>query len=149
MPRTRSLAWSELKVGLLTIAALVLAAIMVFALNGSGGFSWQRYPLKVVFANIAGLNEGAQVRIAGVPVGTVTGVDFTGDKVEVTFEIAKTMRPRVTNASRAVLGAVSLLGESAAAFWAASNGTPMRDWGYVPAGAIPASIADVTSSAQG
>jgi phospholipid/cholesterol/gamma-HCH transport system substrate-binding protein len=149
MPRTRSLAGSELKVGLLTIAALVLAAIMVFALNGGGGFSWQRYPLKVIFANISGLNEGAQVRIAGVPVGTVTGIAFTGDKVEVTLELAKTMRPRVTTASRAVLGAVSLLGESAVDISAASNGTPIPDWGYVPAGAIPASITDVTSSAQG
>ena len=42
MPRTRSLAWSELKIGLLTIVALVLAAVMIFALSGSGGFSWQR-----------------------------------------------------------------------------------------------------------
>src|SRR3954468_7012017 len=149
MPRTRSLAWSELKVGLLTIAALVLAAVMVFALNGGAGFSWQRYPLKVVFANISGLNEGAQVRIAGVAVGTVTGIAFLGDNVEVTFELAKTMRPRVTTASRAVLGSVSLLGESAVDISAASNGTPIPDWGYVPAGAVPASIADVTSSAQG
>jgi len=148
MPRTRSLAWSELKIGLLTILALVLAAVMVFALNGSGGFSWQRYPLKVVFANIAGLNEGAQVRIAGVPVGTVTGVAFLGDKVEVRFEIGKTMRPRVTTASRAVLGSVSLLGESAVDITAASNGTPIPDWGYVPAGPTPAAISDVTTSAQ-
>jgi phospholipid/cholesterol/gamma-HCH transport system substrate-binding protein len=149
MPRTRSLAWSELKVGLLTIAALLLAAVMVFALSGSGGFSWQRYPLKVVFANIAGLNEGAQVRIAGVPVGSVTGVAFVGDKVEVTFEITKAMRPRVTTSSRAVLGSVSLLGESAVDISAASAGTPIPDWGYVPAGPIPPSIADVTASAQG
>src|SRR6188768_4202137 len=113
MPRTRSLAWSELKIGLLTIAALVLAAAMVFALSGSGGFSWQRYTLKTVFTNISGLNQGAQVRIAGVPVGAVTGIAFTGDRVEVTFEIAKTMQSRVTTASRALLGSVSLLGESA------------------------------------
>ena len=148
MPRTRSLAWSELKIGLLTIVALVLAAVMVFALSGSGGFSWQRYPLKTVFPNIAGLNEGAVVRIAGVPVGAVTGVTFVGDKVEVRFEIAKTMRPRVTTGSRAVLGSVSLLGESAVDITPASNGTPISDWGYVPAGPIPGSIADVTASAQ-
>jgi phospholipid/cholesterol/gamma-HCH transport system substrate-binding protein len=148
MPRTRSLAWSELKIGLLTIVALVLAATMVFALSGSGGFSWQRYPLKTVFTNIAGLNEGAVVRIAGVPVGAVTSVAFVGDKVEVRFEIAKSMRPRVTTGSRAVLGSVSLLGESAVDITPASNGTPIPDWGYVPAGPMPGSIADVTSSAQ-
>jgi phospholipid/cholesterol/gamma-HCH transport system substrate-binding protein len=149
MPRTRSLAWSELKIGILTIVALILAAMMIFALSGSGGFSWQRYPLKTVFTNIAGLNEGAQVRIAGVPVGAVTGVAFVGDNVEVTFEIAKSMRPRVTSASRAMLGSVSLLGEAAVDITAASNGTPIPEWGYVPAGPTPASIADVTASAQG
>src|SRR6186713_37336 len=148
MPRTRSLAWSELKIGLLTIVALFLAGAMVFALSGAGGFSWQRYKLKTVFTNIAGLNQGAQVRIAGVPVGAVTGIAFSGDRVEVTFEILKSMRPRVTNASRAALGSVSLLGESAVDITPASQGTPIPDWGYVPAGPAPGSIADVTASAQ-
>jgi phospholipid/cholesterol/gamma-HCH transport system substrate-binding protein len=148
MPRTRSLAWSELKIGLLTIVALVLAGIMVFALSGAGGFSWQRYSLKTVFTNIAGLNQGAQVRIAGVPVGTVTGVAFVGDKVEVQFEISKKMQPMVTSGSRAVLGSVSLLGESSVDITPASNGTPIPEWGYVPAGPAPGSIADVTASAQ-
>jgi phospholipid/cholesterol/gamma-HCH transport system substrate-binding protein len=148
MPRTRSLAWSELKIGLLTIVALILAGIMVFALSGSGGFSWQRYALKTVFTNVAGLNEGALVRIAGVGVGTVTHLTFVGDKVEVTFELAKSMQPRVTTSSRAILGSVSLLGESAVDITAASSGTPIPEWGYVPAGPPPGSIADVTASAQ-
>jgi phospholipid/cholesterol/gamma-HCH transport system substrate-binding protein len=148
MPRTRSLAWSELKIGLLTIVALVLAAVLIFALSGSGGFSWQRYALKTVFTNIAGLNEGAVVRIAGVPVGTVTAIAFVGDKVEVTFEVSKNMQPRVTTASRAVLGSVSLLGESAVDISPATGGTPIPEWGYVPAGPPPGSIADVTASAQ-
>ena len=149
MPRTRSLAWSELKIGLLTIAALALAGVMVFALSGSGGFSWQRYSLKTVFTNVAGLNEGALVRIAGVNVGTVTGLTFVGDRVEVTFEINKTMRQRVTTSSRALLGSVSLLGEAAVDITAASNGTPIPDWGYVPAGPVPPTISDITASAQG
>lgn len=149
MPRTRSLAWSELKIGLLTIAALVLAGVMVFALSGAGGFSWQRYSLKTVFTNVSGLNEGALVRIAGVSVGTVTGIAFVGDKVEVTFEIAKNMKPRVTSRSRALLGSVSLLGESAVDITAASDGTPIPEWGYVPAGPVPPSISDITASAQG
>jgi phospholipid/cholesterol/gamma-HCH transport system substrate-binding protein len=148
MPRTRSLAWSELKIGLLTIVALVLAATLIFALSGSGGFSWQRYSLKTVFTNIAGLNEGAVVRIAGVPVGAVKGISFVGDKVEVTFELSKKMQPRVTTGSRAALGSVSLLGESAVDITPASSGTPIPEWGYVPAGPVAGSIADVTASAQ-
>ena len=111
MPRTRSLAWAELKIGLLSILAIVIAAVLIFAVSGSGGFSWQRYPLKATFTNIAGLNEGAQVRIAGVPVGAVTGIEFVGERVDVIFEIREEMQSRVTTMSRATLGSVSLLGE--------------------------------------
>ena len=46
MPRTRSLAWSELKIGVLAVAALVLTAILVMAVGGASGFSWQRYEIK-------------------------------------------------------------------------------------------------------
>ncbi len=148
MPRTRSLAWAELKIGLLSILALVIAASLIFALSGSGGFSWERYPLKTIFTNIAGLNEGAQVRIAGVPVGTVTAIDFAGDRVEVTFEIREEMRPRVTDRSVAMLGSVSLLGESAVDITPSSQGTPIPEWGYVPSRPAAGSIADVAAGAQ-
>ena len=43
MPRTRSLAWSELKIGVLTIVAIVIAAVTIFMLTGGRGFFWQRY----------------------------------------------------------------------------------------------------------
>ena len=148
MPRTKSLAWAELKIGLLSILALGIAATLIFALSGSGGFSWQRYPLKTIFTNISGLNEGAQVRIAGVPVGTVTGMAFVGDRVEVSFEIREEMRPRVTDRSTAVLGSVSLLGEAAVDITPSSQGTPIPEWGYVPSGKTPGSIAEVAAGAQ-
>ena len=78
MPRTRSLAWAELKIGILSIVAIAIAAALIFAVSGSGGFSWQRYPLKAVFANIAGLNEGAQVRIAVEKVADGGGLEGEG-----------------------------------------------------------------------
>ena len=81
MPRTRSLAWSELKIGLTTVFALIMATAFVFLLTGSSGFFWQRYSVKTVFPDVAGLKEGAPVRVAGVEVGSVTGVEFIGDRV--------------------------------------------------------------------
>jgi phospholipid/cholesterol/gamma-HCH transport system substrate-binding protein len=115
--------------------------------SGSGGFSWQRYPLKAIFNNIAGLNEGAQVRIAGVPVGAVSGIEFVGERVEVTFEIREEMRSRVTTMSRATLGSVSLLGEGSVDITPSTEGTPIPDWGYVPAGPGAGSLADVATQA--
>ena len=78
MPRTRSLAWSELKIGILAVAALVLAAMFIIAVGGQGGFAWERYELKTKFADVQGLKAGAVVRVAGVEVGKVTEVEFVG-----------------------------------------------------------------------
>ena len=54
MPRTRSLAWSELKIGLVSVFALVIAALVIFMVSGEGGFFWQRYNIKSVFPDIEG-----------------------------------------------------------------------------------------------
>lgn len=147
MPRTRSLAWAELKIGLVSIFALVMTTVLVFLLSGEGGFFWQRMSLKTVFANIAGLKEGAPVRLAGVEVGSVTGLAFVGDRVEVVMEIGRDNAPRITTASTASLGSVSLLGEAAVDITASSRGAPIPEWGYVPSGRAAGSLADVATQA--
>lgn len=147
MPRTRSLAWSELKIGVLTIVAIVIAAALIFSLTGTKGFSWQRYTLKTRFGNVAGLAAGSPVRVAGVEVGTVTGIEFAGDQVDVIFEVKKDLRNRITDKSVASLGSVSLLGESAVDITAATTGTPVPDYGYVPSGRAKGSLADVSEQA--
>lgn len=147
MPRTRSLAWAELKIGLLTLLALVITGGLVFTLSGEGGFFWQRYAIKTVFADVAGLKPGAPVRVAGVDIGSVTSVDFLGDRVEVVMEVSRDRQSLITDRSRAVLGTVSLLGESAVDISASSSGTPVPEWGYVPTGDASGSIAAVATQA--
>jgi phospholipid/cholesterol/gamma-HCH transport system substrate-binding protein len=148
MPRTRSLAWSELKLGVLTITAIVIAALTIFLVMGGQGFFWQRYSLKTRFGNVAGLKPGSPVRVAGKEVGSVKAVEFAGDQVDIVFEVNKTVRERITTESVARLGSVSLLGEGAVDITAASHGTPIADWGYVPAGRPPSQISDITDTAS-
>ena len=147
MPRTRSLAWSELKIGILTVVAIVVATWFIFLLSGEGGFFWQRYSLKTVFLNIAGLKPGAPVRLAGVEVGSVSEVQFVGDRVEVVMEVDRDMQPRVTSTSTASLGSVSLLGEAAVDITASSEGMPIPEWGYIPSGPAAGSLTEVTTQA--
>lgn len=147
MPRTRSLAWSELKIGALTIVAIVIAAVLVFSLTGSKGFAWQRYSLKTTFPNVAGLAPGSPVRVAGVEVGSVTAIDFAGELVDVTFTIKKDLRNRITDKSIARLGSVSLLGESAVDITPSSSGTAIPEWGYVSQGRAAAALSDMTDQA--
>ena len=88
------------------------------------------------------------MRVAGVEVGSVTDVQFIGDRVEVLMEVSKEMQPRITSSSVASLGSVSLLGESAVDITASSQGTPVPEWGYVRSGPAAGSLTDVADKAS-
>ena len=148
MPRTRSLAWAELKFGLIAVFAIVMSGMLIFAVGGSGGFFWQNYPLKVKFDNVAGLMEGSPVRVAGVEVGSVSHVELLPTGVEVWFDIKDDMRPLVTDQSTASIGSISLLGEGAVDITAAPKGTPLKDWEYIPSKPAEGSIAQLTGQAS-
>jgi phospholipid/cholesterol/gamma-HCH transport system substrate-binding protein len=148
MPRTRSLAWSELKIGVLTIFAIGVVAVTIVMLMGGSGFFWQRYTLKARFPNVAGLNPGSPVRIAGVEVGSVDTIELAGAEVEVTFQVREDRSRVITTESVATLGSVSLLGESALDITPSTQGTPLPEWGYVKPGPPAAQIADVTNQAS-
>lgn len=147
MPRTHSLAWAELKFGIISIFALVMAGLLIFAVGGGGGMPWQNYTLKVRFGNVAGLMAGSPVRVAGVQVGTVDQVVLSETGVEVWFNVKDTFRPLVTDRSKAVLGTISLLGEGAVDITAGTGGAPIPEWGYVSPGIAEGSIAQVATEA--
>ncbi|MFF3350765.1 MCE family protein [Streptomyces sp. NPDC002779] len=70
------------------VGLLLLALLTVFAYNADrfsltgGGTTYT-----ADFTEAAGLDEGDEVRVAGVKVGEVTGVALDGDRVKITFEV--------------------------------------------------------------
>ena len=100
MPRTRSLAWSQLKLGIVVVAALGRRPFFAFMVGGEGGLPWQRYHLKTRFPNVQGLKAGAVVRLAGVEVGQVSEVQFVGAQVEVTLELSEDVQDKITEQSQ-------------------------------------------------
>jgi phospholipid/cholesterol/gamma-HCH transport system substrate-binding protein len=149
MPRTRSLAWAELKVGLITVFAILMTGALIFQLSGQGGFSWQQYTLKTAFDSTPGLKEGAPVRVAGLEMGTVEALDFAaeGDRVDVTMRLRKDVQSRVTSTSIASLGSVSLLGEAAVDITASTGGEPVAEGGYIRSGPSTGCLTDVAARA--
>jgi phospholipid/cholesterol/gamma-HCH transport system substrate-binding protein len=148
MPRTRSLAWAQLKIGLMSIVAIIMASLLIFFLTAPTGFFWQRYSIKTIIADGAGVREGAPVRLAGVEVGTVSRLDFIGDRVEVLMVVSRDNMSRITDTSRASLGSVSLLGDSAIDITSSSSGRPIPEWGYVQASPSRGRIGDVAEQAS-
>jgi phospholipid/cholesterol/gamma-HCH transport system substrate-binding protein len=148
MPRTRSLAWSELKIGILTVIAIALAVFFIFLVGGQGGLFSPKYHLKTRFNNALGLKEGALVRVGGVEVGQVDGLAFVGANIELTMRLRRDMQSRVTTHSKATVGSLSLLGEALVDITASSSGQPLPDWGYIPSAPPPPALGDVTAGAS-
>jgi phospholipid/cholesterol/gamma-HCH transport system substrate-binding protein len=146
MPRTRSLAWSELKIGVMAVTALALTALLIVAVGGASGFAWERYSLKTSFDNVQGLKSGAIVRVAGVEVGKVTEVKLQGTGVEVVLSLKEENQPRVTTESRASIGSMSLLGEPLIDVSPASTGTPLKNGEYIKSSKPAKQLSDVTGS---
>jgi phospholipid/cholesterol/gamma-HCH transport system substrate-binding protein len=147
MPRTRSLAWSELKIGIVAAASIALAVMFVIAVGGQGGFSWEQYTLVTKFADVKGLKSGAVVRVAGVEVGKVDEVTLVGSEVEVRLKVNEENKSRITSESRASIGSLSLLGEPVIDVSPSTTGTPLNDGDFLPAGRAPGQLADVAEGA--
>jgi phospholipid/cholesterol/gamma-HCH transport system substrate-binding protein len=148
MPRTRTLAWSQLKIGILAVAAFTLATMLIFAVGGDAGLFAGRHYLKTRFANAGGVQSGAVVRLAGVNVGAVEEVYFDGAVVEMVLRVRPDAMDKITTRSIAQIGSVSLLGEGAIDITASSEGERLGDWAYVRSGRTPGQIADVAENAS-
>ena len=95
---------------------LALASLLVLALassNGKFGFGQSTYPLKARFTNLGQLRPNAPVKIGGVNIGTVAGIQLDPVKLDAVVTLAIDSRykdlPSDTSASILTGG---LLGES-------------------------------------
>lgn len=147
MPRTRSLAWSELKIGIVAIVAAALAILIIVSVGGQAGFFWQQYALRTRFPDVQGLKSGAVVRVAGVEVGKVDVVEFAGSEVQVTMSIKEEMQERITTQSRASIGSLSLLGEPVIDISPSLEGEPLKDGDFIPSARAAGQLADVAAGA--
>jgi phospholipid/cholesterol/gamma-HCH transport system substrate-binding protein len=149
MPRTRSLHWSELKIGIVAVVAIILAVLLIIAVGGQGGlFSWDRYELRTKFTNVMGLKSGAVVRVAGVEVGKVTDVRLDGAEVLVVFEVNEEHQSRITDQSRASIGSLSLLGEPIIDVSPSSAGRPLQNGEFIASKSSGGSIMDLAEPVQ-
>ncbi|HNO38963.1 MAG TPA: MlaD family protein [Marmoricola sp.] len=82
----KSTRWQLLGIAAFTALTLIATGMVLGTIRaGSLGHTHQ---YSAVFSDIAGLKKGADVRIAGVRVGRVTGFELTGEKARVDFEVS-------------------------------------------------------------
>ena len=76
MPPTKTLGFSQLRVGIFVLFGLAVLAFLI--LNASGDFNpfEKKFRLKAHFANADGLRDAAEVQLAGVHIGKVERVNL-------------------------------------------------------------------------
>ncbi|MCU0772068.1 MAG: MlaD family protein [Verrucomicrobia bacterium] len=79
----------ELRVGVFVAAGLVLLAVMMIQFSKGKSFFRGTYTVTINTANVGGLQKGASVLLAGVPVGNVSRIDLgpQGTNVCISVEI--------------------------------------------------------------
>jgi phospholipid/cholesterol/gamma-HCH transport system substrate-binding protein len=129
MPQRKRIQWAQLRVGILVIVSLVLFAVAVFFISGQGGFFTKHYHIKAYLSSASDLREGAQARLAGISVGTVSKIrisPFTdpGRAVELDLKIDRKYQKEIRADSVASINTVGLLGDS---YVDISRGSPGQD----------------------
>ena len=105
----------QLKVGLFVIMGLALTMVGVFLIGDTRGLWQPKVQYRTAFHDVAGLKPGAPVRMGGLDIGGVTGVDHgsnSGDaRVFVSMSISKKEAPRIRADSVAHVVNKGLLGD--------------------------------------
>lgn len=102
------------RVGIIVFAALILFAVAIVVIGGKTGFFLARTSYFAHFPNSQGLVGGNQVRLAGVTVGAVRGVDVPrkpGQDLTIHFDIERKYQHLVKTDSRVEIKTIGLLGD--------------------------------------
>lgn len=117
----------EALVGLLVVAA-VAWLVLVFWQRTSGGAGGNAVQISALFPNATGVEVGTDVRVAGLSVGTVTGVELdaeSGYQANVRMTVDRTAN--LPNDSSAAITSEGLLGGSYIALLPGGSAEPFKD----------------------
>ena len=118
----------SLKVGVFVVGLSILTLVSIFVLGGSGDILEDRYTLNGKWADVAGLKEGAVVRLAGWDVGEVSLIEFSDNREQkeltVEMSIMSRYKERIRSDSEARIDTVGVLGDK---YVSLSMGTPSKD----------------------
>jgi phospholipid/cholesterol/gamma-HCH transport system substrate-binding protein len=117
----------KLRVGVFVLIGLVAFLGMIYALGARARLFEPRFTVYAEFTEVGGLVEGATVRLAGVQIGRVSGVELPsqpGGKVRVEMTIARRFGDRVRKDSVARIETQGLLGDRIIEITVGTAGAP-------------------------
>lgn len=133
-------------IGILSILGMGLLLVLAFSFKRLP-FIANNYTLTAEFADAAGLIRDNEVRVAGIKVGRVAGIDLARDRVLVKLEIRS--GTEIPKESTAEISLKTLLGQKFVIIDATKGGAPLEDGDRIPLDqtSIPFEIYQVANSA--
>jgi len=126
--------WSELKVGIVAFAAMVVLAVLIFLLTGSRSIFELNETVRTYMADAAGMTESTPVRLNGILVGAVQGIKLAASKdpkraVEFELSIQGKFMKDIPEDSTAAISAANLLGNKFIDITKGQSATPVKPGG--------------------
>jgi phospholipid/cholesterol/gamma-HCH transport system substrate-binding protein len=155
VPSQKQLKWSQLKVGLTVLAALITLAILIFLMSGTTGLFVQKILLLSYFDDASGLRVGAPVRLDGVDIGNVTKIRVVPDAdkrltpVQVTMKVSMRYHFGLRKDSKTVLSTAGVLGETYINIDSSdAKGPEVENGDVLPSSEVP-DFSDMVRAGQG
>ena len=117
MPSEKQVKWSQLRVGLTVLIALITLAVLIFVMTGTTGLFTKKIKIRAYVDNAGGLRVGAPVRLEGVDIGNVIGIHVVSDPkrslapVEVVMKITTKYVDTMNKGCQVELTTAGVLGE--------------------------------------
>ena len=127
-----------MRVGIFMTLALVVLGYLIMRVEDIDLFSKGGSRIQVSYASVAGLDDKAAVRIAGVRVGRVDGIKLSGTEALVTVRLDQPVK--LTEGTTASISSVSLLGEKYVELIPGPDNAPELAAGTVIHGMTPISF---------
>jgi phospholipid/cholesterol/gamma-HCH transport system substrate-binding protein len=142
----------KFRVGVFVLLALAAFLGTIYALGARARLFEARYVIHGDFTEVAGLTEGATVRLAGVQIGRVTGVHLPGEpggKVRVDLDITRRYADRIRQDSVARIETQGLLGDKVVEVTVGTTAAPALRAGEVLAARDPTDFGRILSEGAG
>lgn len=128
---------SSLRAGIFVLVGLATVGATVFIIGQQSSLFASKGTLRVRFPDASGLVVGAPVRLAGVDVGTVSGISLSDDAgsldTVVTLAVEDRFMPRIRTDSFAFIDSKGLLGDKVVNIsMGGAQATPLEDGALIP-----------------
>src|ERR1700722_4994171 len=135
MPESKKVSWAQLRVGIMAAVSMVILAVLIFLLTGSGNLFSSSGTLYTYMDDSAAMATSTPVRLNGITVGKIEKIDFSGLNQKGKIVVIKmTITPKdklqqIPDDSIAGVDASNLLGDKFINITKGKSGTPIKDGG--------------------